>query len=395
MEKAVRAAIQRHMRGWSPYPNVRVVPTERGHTVYWAPKEDILSKSELVRIDTEGTPSKSNFAMLRVAGERQWTRDDMHMMEHDEYLRAMKPRMIQPPTASILALSEQECQQAMEHVKACFKHVADAAQWLDLIKKQSFSTKNALHTTLDVLAMGGQVESWSESKENVGAMVRVLLGHAVESEQPVWACAFSHLKGPWNDMGIAIWQDDAQWHVSVVSQKEPMVYSDYRFVKGAQKQLQFVDKLPENGPRDMWQSRGSVERYYQSYHRSSHLGAIHYASFEQLLSGAVSQVAADSIWVQPLQKGPALDWKQGEFAIEYHSFARTFEEKAFQCLSVAASTPAGQSLLACMSVSKTLEEPTKNMTEWQTRLAVWQQAMHGQNTLAFTIDSCLFESPSA
>lgn len=392
MEKAVRAAIQRHMRGWAPYPHVRVVPTEGGHRVDWYPQDDLLNKERMVRIETEGVPSKSSFVMKRSTGERQWSRDDSHMMEHNKKTSTLEHWLQAPPTSSIYKLNADECKEALAHTYAAFEQFEEANALLALVRQQGFSVKTSLHTSLDVLSQGRCAYSELDAYDKIRMATRVLLGHAMDSELPVWSCQFGHVKGPWNELAIAIWPDDKQWHISVASRKEPLLYSDYRFVKDANERLQFVDKLEEDSHRHLRIGRGSVERFYKSYYREMRLVLIHLNSLQQLLSTAIPVVDADSTWVQPLAAGLPEEWQQGEFSVEYYSFARAFEEKAFQCLSVHRNTAEGERLYACMSVSKTLEEPTQSMEEWEKRLAIWQQAMLGNTASSYPVDSNLFES---
>lgn len=394
MEKAVRAAIQRHLRGWAPYPNVQVTETQLGHQVLWRDANDILSAQKSARIETRGMPSRRNFTILNAQGERRWTRQDVHMMEFDEHLTASLPWTAWAAQKGLEQMSSQECSTMLVHLHSAARDNAPMRFLLELVRKQNFHPRNALHTALDALALASTPETRHVELPKAAPLARILVGHAMQSEGKAWACEISHSEGKWSDMAAVAWQHGQDWNLSIVPRNNPIIFCDYRWEASAGGLL-FKNARERGAPEDTAAGRGSYERYSGSYHLGATLHELHAESIAAVLaSPRKAVVEPDSVWLKPIVEGVKSGLaEKTPIAHEYYSLMRAFEEKAFAYLSSHARTPQGWALGACMTVSRSLEGPPQNVKEWQPRLLLWDNAIAGRTVEMIPISSDLWESP--
>lgn len=391
MEKAVRSVIQRHLRGWAPYPHIEVVPTASGHSVHWRAAEDMLNMKLLVTINTVGLPARRDFSIKTVLGERKWTRQDMHMMDCDEHLNARQPWATAVAPGRIEALSTQECISILNHLRKSWQSNARAKSFLDLVHIQNFTPATELHTALDVLAEASTSESMYSEKTQIAPLARILIGHAMDNERKAWSCKFSHPRVKWNDMAIVAWKGYSSWNVCIVPVDDPILFSDYHWQQ-THAGLVFYDKLSWTAPVDTLITRGSYERYTRSHYIEPDLEAVHWDSVYALLSSPIASIEPDTAWVQPIvaafQKGLGTS---ACITNEQYAFMCAFEEKAFDCLIACATTLEGRGIAGCIAVSRSLDEPAKNVQDWQKRLLVWNNIIAGMQQEELKIDSNVFE----
>ena len=153
LEKAVRSAIQRHLRSWAPYPNVKIVPLSDGHDVHWHAADDVLNQEKVVKVTTTGTPSHRGFSIVSIVGERKWSSSDRTMMDYDSDLQALKVWATPVSIKHLNTLSLEECSRASLHLRESFRKNPDAYALLELVDIQQFEPRTALHTALDALAI--------------------------------------------------------------------------------------------------------------------------------------------------------------------------------------------------------------------------------------------------
>lgn len=391
MEKAVRAVIQRHLRGWAPYPHIEVVTTAVGHIVNWGGAGDMLNRKRMVTIDTVGSPSKRDFSIKKLLGERKWTRQDMHMMDCDEHLHAMQPWAIAVVPRRIEALSTQECVSILAHLHNSWRGNARAKGFLELVQAQKFTPAIELHTAIDVLAAASTQESIHNEKKQIAPLARILIGYAMDNECKAWSCKLSHHCGKWNDMAIVAWRGDSSWNVCIIPVDNPILFSDYNWQQ-THAGLVFHDKLSQTAPVDTLVTRGSYERYARSHYREPDLEDVHWDSVHALLSSPIVSIEPDTAWIQPI--AAAFQKELATSAVitnEQYAFMRAFEEKAFDYLMVCATTLEGRGIAGCMAVSRSLDEPAKNIQDWQMRLTVWNNVIIGMQQNELNIDGAIFE----
>lgn len=394
MEKSVRAAIQRHMRGWAPYPHVRVTATEQGHLVRWGSASDILNASLCMEIDTAGTPSRRDFAILSTHGTRAWEKSDMRIMENDPDLTAYSPWGVSPSPARMAALTLDECSGALEHIRLCWAKNPKALSMLHLVDTQGFAPRIALHTALDVLAASSTPDALHNPKEVMEPLARIALGHAMQSPRKAWACKFGHPESDsrWRDMTLVAWQDPGGWNVAIAPRDNPILFSDYHWQE-TDKGLVFYDRLPSDAPSDTMQSRGSYERYGRSQHTLASVVDVHWDSAKAMLSSSIVAVEPDTAWTKPVKAALKKELQTSKsISPEYYSFMRSFEEKAFDYLSAKAVTPDALALGMRMTVGRSLDAPGKTIGDFQARLAAWGTAMEGAaKKEEMVVDGNLFE----
>lgn len=397
MEKSVRAAIQRHQRGWSPYPHVRVTTTPVGHRVRWVSAKDMLDAAAYVEIETTGTPSRSDFSILSVLGTRTWDKTDVRIMENDPNLEALVPWSSVASPARIAALDADACVDTLANLRLSWARNASAKKMLDLVEAQSFSPAVALRTSLDVLAAASTPEALHEPKTQMECLARIALGHAMDSKRKAWACKFGHAEaGRWNDMTLVAWQDPGGWNLTIGPRDNPILFSDYHW-QDTPGGLVFYDRLPSGAPEETMRSRGSYERYARSQHTLDNLAALHWEALHAVLSSKTLVVEPDSAWTKPvkaaLKKG--LDTSTS-ISPEYHSFIRSFEEKAFGYLASKAMTSEGKALGMRMTIGRSLDEPSQTVADFQHRLMAWGLAMtNGFKKEDMVVDGSVFEGLGA
>ena len=382
MEKAVRSAIQRHHRGWSPYPHVRVEKTSHGHRVHWSDPVDILNKGLQVVIDSVGMPSKRDFKIQSVKGWREWTSDDGRMMERDEHLAKLFPLTHGASRVHLSALSLDECRTAMEHLRLVWGRHAVVNRLLTLVEAQHFDAPIALRTALDALACVSREMIECEESE-VAPFARIAVGHAMQSETSTWACSFGHSAGKWSSMVLLAWGQDDDWRVCIIPQGNPIVYSDYAWSM-TDKGVAFTDKLSPESPSALRPGRGSYERYQKIYRKDSVEEKAQVEAFEKLLSKTIVPTEPDDTWLQPIAHAVSSGLhkeKTSGFSPEYYSLMRAFEEGAFDYLRAHARTPQGHAVVAAMHVARSLEEPPRNIAQWFSHLERWALAIAGAPTV--------------
>lgn len=393
MEKSVRAAIQRHMRGWAPYPHVQVISTKQGHLVRWRSARDMLDASACVEIETVGTPARSDFSILAVRGTRTWEKTDARIMENDASLEAHSPWAFSADPARIAMLSANDCTDTLQHLRLSWAKNPLARQTLDLVDAQSFSPAVALHTSLDALAAASTPEALHEPKTQMECLARIALGHAMNSKRKAWACKFGHAdEGRWSDMTLVAWQDPGGWNMTIGPRDNPILFSDYHW-EDTSKGLVFYDRLPSDAPSETMRSRGSYERYARSQHSLDNLAGLHWKTLHTVLSSKIALVEPDTAWTKPVAAAlkKRLDTSKS-ISPEYHSFMRAFEEKAFDYLSAQAATPAGQALGMRMTIGRSLDEPAKSVADFQQRLVDWGLAMgNSSKKEEMVVDGNVFE----
>lgn len=391
MEQTIRATILRHLRGWAPYPHVQVITTESGHDVHWRASEDMLNSKKTVNITTVGLPARREFSITKVEGARKWTRKDMHIMNCDANLEAVQPWAVAVAPKRIDALLPQECIPILEHLRASWKGNIRATRFLDLVHAQNFTPRVELHTAIDVLAEASTSESMYREKTQIAPLARIVIGHAMNNESNAWSCKFSHPSGRWSNMAMTAWKSESSWNVCIVPLDDPILFSDYRWLV-TQAGLVFHDKLPWSAPADTLTTRGSYERFTRSYVMASELETTHWNSLHALLSAPIAPIELDATWIKPLvsafDKGLTTSTS---ITREQYSFMRAFEEKAFDCLITSATTPQGRKIAGCMAVSRSLDEPAKNVQDWQKRLLVWNNIIAGMQQEELKIDGNVFE----
>ncbi len=378
MEKAVRSAIQRHHRGWSPYPHVRVVETSDGHRVYWNNPNNILNKTGQVVVQSTGMPSKRDFRIHSVAGTRRWTSDDSRMMERDEHLASVYPLALGAGHAHVAALSADECRSTLEHLGRAWQAHPVANGLLTLVHAQHFSPDVALRTALDALACVPQ-EMIEREEPCIAPIARIAVGHAMQSQTNAWASAFGRFAGKWTDMNVLAWGQGDDWRLCIIPQGNPIVYSDYAWSM-TDKGVQFVDKLSPESPSSLRAGRGSYERYQRVQRHYGVEEKAHLQAFETLLSRPIVQSEPDETWTKPIAQAvtEGLHHKsKSDVSPEYYSLMRAFEECAFDFLRKHASTPQGQAVVAAMHVARSLEESPRNVVQWFSHLERWGMAISG------------------
>ncbi len=378
MEKAIRSAIQRHHRGWNPYPHVRVVETSGGHRVHWSDANNLLSKKNQVVVESTGMPSKRDFRINSVVGTRMWTSDDGRMMERDEHLAAVYPLALGAKSAHVAAMSTDDCRTVMEHLVLAWKNHPVASQLMTLVQAQHFSPSVALRTSLDALACVPQ-EMIERGESCIVPFARIAVGHAMQSQTNTWSSTFGHVAGKWTDMKIVAWGEGDDWRMCIIPAGNPIVYSDYAWSMTG-KGVHFLDKLSPGSPHALWEGRGSYERY-QKLHRFHEVEEReHFQAFTTFLSNPIVKSEPDETWTKPIAQAVAsgLHKKSGaDVSPEYYSLMRAFEECAFDFLRKHASTPEGQAVVAAMHVARTLEESPRNVVQWFPHLERWGLAISG------------------
>lgn len=378
MEKAIRSAIQRHHRGWNPYPHVRVVETGAGHRVYWNDANNLLSRKHQVVVESTGMPSKRDFRIDSVVGTRAWTSDDGRMMERDEHLAAVYPLALGAKHAHLAAMSTDDCRTTMEHLGRSWAGHPVAHRLLTLVQAQSFSPDVALRTALDALACVPQ-EMIAGEEPCVAPFARILVGHAMQSPTNTWSSTFGHIAGKWTNMNIVAWGEGDDWRMCIIPEGNPMVYSDYAWSMG-DKGVQFLDKLSPGSPIALRAGRGSYERYQKVHRHHGVEERAHLQAFETLLASPRAKNEPDGTWTKPIAQAVAsgLHQKSGaDISPEYYSLMRAFEECAFDFLRKHASTPEGQAVVAAMHVARSLEESPRNVVQWFSHLERWGLAISG------------------
>ena len=392
MEKSVRSAIQRHLRGWAPYPHVQVMETEKGHRVKWSSVQDILDPYQRVVIDTEGTPARRNFGIVGVHGARKWERSDAHMMDKDPHLLTLQPWAFAAVLGSIAALSKDEAAETLTHLKVVWNKNSDAALIFRMLDAQQLSPVIALHACLDALALASTPDALHEPMLHTAPLARILLGHAMASERKAWACKFGHPQGEWSNMALVAWKHSSGWSMSIVSQDNPRLFSDYHW-QGTPGGLVFYDRLPSNAPDDTMISRGSFERYARSYHSNEAMLSTHWKQLQSLCLSKPASIEPDTVWTRPI--GAAFKkslFTSTSISLEYYSALRAFEEQAFDYLSSRAATPEGMAVSACMTIGRSLDAPPKDIADFQSRFSSWGFALTKKiENENFVVDSHVFE----
>ena len=390
MEKSVRSAIQRHLRGWAPYPHVRVSETEKGHCVQWGDAIDILNMALYAEIHTTGKPSQRDFTIVKSKGSRVWQKSDMHIMDHNESQSALRPWAFPVALERVAALSQDDCMATLTHLRAAWHKNQHARNMLNLVEIQNFSPAIALHTSLDVLVAASGSDACYEPETHIEPLVRILLGHAMDSDHGTWACTFSQVDTNFNNLVLLAWREPGGWNVSIIPNECPILFSDYHW-EDTTEGLIFYDRLPANAHEDMMMGRGSRERYLRSHNVFNAIG--HRKRFCTLVTSKPIVLDPDKAWTDPI--GAVVRDKlpeASEYSLVDYSLMRAFEEKAFDYLSSNAKTPAGRALGACMNVVRSLSEPTKHMKDFQKRLVVWNTAIQSvSNKEEVNISSELFE----
>lgn len=183
-------------------------------------------------------------------------------------------------------------------------------------------------------------------------------------------------------MAMTAWKSDSSWNVCIVPLDDPVLFSDYHWLL-TQAGLVFHDTLT---------TRESYERSARNYVMVSELETTHWDSLHALFSAPIAPIERDAMWIKPLvaafDKGLATS---KSITREQYSFMRAFEEKAFDCLITSAITPQGRTIAGCMAVARSLDEPAKNVKDWQKRLLVWNNIIAGMQHEEFKIDGDVFE----
>lgn len=397
VEKAMRAAVQRHIRNWAPYPNVHVDETPKGYRVAWYNPLRPLDASQAVIANILYESSKRSFTIESIQGKRNWCSADFQGMQSHPTLERYPSRGVLCSMHDLEMLTAAECTRHFKQLQQSWSSVAATKDLLRLVELQNFTPKVALSTALDAIADSVLPDCILEEEQHISPYLRIVLGHAMDSGTDAWSCTFKTLSASetYQNINIIAWRADDAWKVQTMSTIQPFLYSDYTWFEREQglvlQGLFGKDSATTNATTNLT----NIERFEKRRDKIIGLERTLYRSaLLNMLEQPKQRIDPDVFWVEPLLRWNRVSPCVPHMEPVFHEMGLYLQSTAKECLYKYAVSKQGSQLTSIIEIQESLQGSSQDFNGWRINTMQWIDALNvseKEHAFLSTIPSSLFE----